>query len=512
MLAPATASKQELELKLELPAEDMKRLRASPLLSADAGAEARRTLTSVYFDTPDFRLRQEGVALRLRNEGGDAWIQTVKSDATLQAGLSKAQETETLLAACKPDLESIGDDELRRRIKKILKRKAIDPVFETAVERTVHRLTKGECVAELALDVGRVSAAGKKRQLREVELELISGSARDFLAIATELFSELNVRPSPYNKATRGYRLAKGEADAIEPFRGGPVELSKSQPAREAFATILGAAAQQIAMNQRAILETGSSEGVHQMRVGLTRLRSALRSFGPYAGASWIGELEADAQSLCRTVGHLRDADVLIEDIYAPVAEDATHVPGFPQLLEALKAHREATHKEVRPSLAKGVWPRLLFTVALGPHLLDQGGAPDEAIEAIAGEIMETRWKKVRNYGERLAGLDLEERHSMRKAMKKLRYNAEFFQSLYGKRAQTFIERLKKMQQLFGVINDVRMAHRLIDISLEACGRNGAPLAAAGYILGRHEAHAPLVWRKAKREWKRFEETAGFWR
>ncbi len=512
MLAPAIASTQELELKLELPAEDMKRLRASPLLSAEGGGEPRKTLTSIYFDTSDFRLQQKGIALRLRNDGGNSWTQTVKAGATLEGGLSSVEETEALIAACKPDLESIGDKELRRKIKKILGRKAINPVFETAVERTAHRLRKGECVAELALDVGRVSAAGKTRQLREVELELLSGPAHDFLAISKELFSGLNVRPSAHNKAERGYRLAKGETDAIAPCRSGVIELSPSRPAREAFAAILGAAAQQIGMNQRAILETGGVEAVHQMRVGLTRLRSALRSFGPYAGAPWMEELETDAQNLSHAVGHLRDADVLIEDIYAPIAGDAPHVPGFPELLEALKAHREATYKEVRPNITKGIWPRLLLTVALSPHLLGHGGAFDEPIETIAGEIMEKRWKHVRKYGERLAKLDLEERHSMRKAMKKLRYNAEFFQSLYGKPAQKFIGRLKKMQQLFGVINDVRMAHRLIDIALECCGHSGATLAAAGYILGRHEAQAPCVWRKAKREWERFEETAGFWR
>ncbi len=511
MLAPLTASNQELELKLELPAEDLRRLRSSALL-AEAGGNGLKTLTSVYYDTHDCRLQQEGIALRLRNDGGSLWLQTVKSGATLAGGLSSAKECEATLQTRHPDLERIGDKALRRKIKRLLKHDPLNPVFETVIERTARELRKGTCVAELAMDVGKVAAGGKSKPLREVELELRSGSIHDFLAVARELFAGLNIRPSASHKAARGYQLLKGEAETVAPHHGQPIELWRGQPAREAFAAILEAAARQVAANRRAVLEAGGPEGAHQMRVGLTRLRSALRSLKPYDGAAWIGELESDAQEVARTVGHLRDADVLIEDIYAPIAADARHVPGFAELLEALKAHREATYKELRQNLAKGAWPRLLLSLALGPHLLEAKGRLEQPIETAAGEILDKRWKKVKKFGDRLEDLDLEERHSMRKAMKKLRYNAEFFASLYGKEAKTFIKRVKTMQELFGAINDARMGRSVIGIALECCGHDGAALAAAGYILGRHEARVPEVWAHATREWKRLEKASQFWR
>ncbi len=37
-------------------------------------------------------------------------------------------------------------------------------------------------------------------------------------------------------------------------------------------------------------------------------------------------------------------------------------------------------------------------------------------------------------------------------------------------------------------------------------------LAAAGYILGRHEANVPLASSKTRREWIRLEKPSGFWR
>ena len=512
MSSQPTASNREVELKLELPAQDFQRLRKSPLIGAFADGTAHKTLRSIYFDSPEHGLQKEGISLRLRNDGGTTWLQTLKTDAELNGGLSSAAEFEAELETCEPDPERIDDKDLKRKIKKALEETGLRPVFETIVDRTTHVLRKENCAFELALDKGRVEANAKKRELREVELELLSGSLQDLMDIAKELFADLRVRPSAFNKAERGYRLLRQEPEVVEPMFARAVELRHGDSARDAFVKIFQSAAEQIVANQRVVLETGAVEGVHQLRVGLTRLRSALRALKPYDSASWIGELESDAQSLARTVGHLRDADVLIADIYTPVAAEANDVPGLAGLLEALKAHREATHKEIVETLAKKPWPRLLLTMTLGPRLIQTGGELDEPIETAAGEIMERRWKKVAKFGARLDSLDLEERHSMRKALKRLRYNSEFFRSLYDRAAQRFIKRLKTMQLLFGSINDMAMAQRLIPIASERRGEDPAPLAAAGYILGRHETAAPHVWKGAKREWKRLEEAAGFWR
>ncbi len=512
MFSQTTASNREVELKLELPAKDFQRLRKSPVISAFADGTAHKTLRSIYFDSPGHRLREEGIALRLRNDGGKTWLQTIKAGAKLNGGLSSAAEFEAELEKCEPDPERIGDKDLKRKIKEALEETGLNPVFETIVDRTTHLLRKENCAFELALDKGRVEANRKKGELREVELELLSGSLQDLMDIAKELFGDLRVRPSAFNKAERGYRLLRQETEVIEPLYAREVALKSRDPAREAFARIFQSAAEQIIANQRVVLETGAVEGVHQLRVGLTRLRAALRALKPYDDAPWIGELESDAQNLSRAVAHLRDADVLIADIYAPVAAEAKDVPGLDGLLQSLKAHREATYREAAATLAKGPWPRLLFTMTLGPRLIEAGGKLDRPVETVAGEIMERRWKKVAKYGGRVDSLDLEERHSMRKALKKLRYNLEFFRALHDRPAQRFIKRLKKMQQLFGSINDMRMAHRLIPITFERRGEDPASLAAAGYIFGRHEAAAPHVWKDAKREWEKLEDAAGFWR
>ncbi len=68
----------EIELKLSIDPAAVASLRAHPALRAVAGGRARTArIVSTYFDTPDQRLRREGVALRLRR-AGRRWLMTVK--------------------------------------------------------------------------------------------------------------------------------------------------------------------------------------------------------------------------------------------------------------------------------------------------------------------------------------------------------------------------------------------------------------------------------------------------
>ena len=113
--------------------------------------------------------------------------------------------------------------------------------------------------------------------------------------------------------------------------------------------------------------------------------------------------------------------------------------------------------------------------------------------------------------GGNLTRLDGEHRHEMRKALKKLRYQTEFFGPLFGShKTARFIKQLKKLQDVFGYVNDVRMASQLAAIQKERrAGEDAAR--AAGYAMGYHEAQAKQVWGNAGRTWKKLEQTPCFW-
>ena len=120
MLAPSIASSRELEPRLELHGDQFYRLGESPLRKASTEAHARKTLGSTYSDTPEHGIG-ERISLRLRNDGENHWLQTVKAEEAPKGGLSDVAESEVLLEKCEPDLDRIGDKRLRREIEKILR-------------------------------------------------------------------------------------------------------------------------------------------------------------------------------------------------------------------------------------------------------------------------------------------------------------------------------------------------------------------------------------------------------
>ena len=66
----------EIELKLAIPPAAVRALLRHPaLVAARSGRGRRARLVATYFDTPDFRLAQAGIGLRLRHENG-RWVQT----------------------------------------------------------------------------------------------------------------------------------------------------------------------------------------------------------------------------------------------------------------------------------------------------------------------------------------------------------------------------------------------------------------------------------------------------
>ena len=92
MLAPSIASSRELGL----PGDQFYRLGGSPLCNASTEAHARKTLGSTYSDTPEHGVG-ERISLRLRNDGENQWLQTVKAAEEPKGGLSDVAESEVLL-------------------------------------------------------------------------------------------------------------------------------------------------------------------------------------------------------------------------------------------------------------------------------------------------------------------------------------------------------------------------------------------------------------------------------
>ena len=126
-----------------------------------------------------------------------------------------------------------------------------------------------------------------------------------------------------------------------------------------------------------------------------------------------------------------------------------------------------------------------------------------------AHDALDKRLKKAVKLGRRIETLDGEERHELRKRLKKLRYALHFFSSLYPEEdVKPWLRHLSRMQDVFGGLNDVATAHLILDGIAD--GR--ALKTAAADVIAWHEKHAAKDWKGAISLWKRFAGTVPFWR
>lgn len=102
----------EVELKLSLEKKYASRLgKQAVILEAGIGKPATLKLTNTYFDTPDLKLLDAGITLRLRHQS-KSWIQTIKLAGSTIAGLHERPEWEDLVASNQPDFTKITDKKL----------------------------------------------------------------------------------------------------------------------------------------------------------------------------------------------------------------------------------------------------------------------------------------------------------------------------------------------------------------------------------------------------------------
>ena len=289
------------------------------------------------------------------------------------------------------------------------------------------------------------------------------------------------------------------------------MHIDRKDTCAKAFAAILQSAVHQILVNREAVLQTDDPNGAHQLRIGLRRLRSALRALRPLADRSSLRAFERRARDMGTCVGILRDTDVLISGIHAPVEAVASDKAGFAELLETLARERERRRDEVRAALRGSSWTRLQLYLTLWPRTLAENPKLEKRVSGYAGMVLSKTWKKAAKLSGNLERVSAEHCHEMRKALKTLRYQAEFFAPLFGKRhTGRFIERLKALQDVFGYINDVRMAPKLVELQKQSeAGINSAR--AASYALGHHEARATYVWRSAGNGWNDLKHAPRFW-
>jgi len=175
-----------------------------------------KQLSNCYYDTTDLDFRHHDMGLRIRGCNGQL-EQTIKTAGVVIAGLHQRPEYNVDIKTSFPEL-ALFPAEIWQPSQNIAQLQAsLIPLFSTDFCRVIWLVTlPNDAVIEVAFDKGDISSEGRKVNICELELELVSGSTSDLLFLAKLLFSVLSVRPSSQSKAARGYRLWKNTSPNYE--------------------------------------------------------------------------------------------------------------------------------------------------------------------------------------------------------------------------------------------------------------------------------------------------------
>jgi triphosphatase len=480
----------ETELKLSIDAADREKLRRLPLLERHAeGKPQQADMVAHYFDTPDFHVRRHDAELRVRKAGGE-WMQTLKAGGSVGGGLHRRHEWECPVEGERPDLEKLRgvvdrDTEWAAMLNTPSLANRLQLLFTVCVTRTTWDLRIDSSRIELLLDEGTIAREGKTLALSEIELELKSGKAESLYDFALQLLADIPLRLSNRSKAERGYRLCSQSGGVVVKAR--PPSLSKDCTVEQGLQAILAACLDQIRGNEAGIIEQSDSESLHQMRVGLRRLRAALRLFGQVAPCP--APLRDEIAWLAAELGAARDWDVLSTSTLARVAEAPAGKAQLMSLQDAVLDMVRARRGQAAQALLSTRYTRLLIAVFAwmqGAHWRHEPDAEsarrlDEPLEEFARAMIRRGHRKlVRRAGK---AADARGRHRLRIAGKNNRYAMEFFQPLFSsRRVRRYLSALQEMQEELGWRNDMAVADGLLQQLPEE--QIGAAFA-RGYLIAR---------------------------
>ncbi len=511
---------RELELKATIRPEHLDRLKNLPAIKSRVTGRARsRRLVTIYFDTPDHALRRQGVSLRVRKIGS-AYVQCVKRTKRRLGGSTVREEWEGPVPDQTPAISVIEDKGLRRRIRRAgVKR--LQPVFRTEIQRSSQTLRfDDDSSATLDIDVGEVIADEASEPICEFELELLGGAAEHIFNLASEIRKTIPFRLALPSKAARGYALtAKGDprsASRVKP------DIAKDSTIERVLAALVQDCLDHLQTNEPVALATDDTEGVHQMRVALRRLRAALRLFKPFLPADQYTWVVAEARWLGGELSAARAWDVFANELLAPVVRLYGEDPGFDELSAATEQAREQSRRRVRDAIESERYTEFLLRLSAwlsGQAWRDQPVSEQtvrllDPIGDHCAALLQRRDRIVRKLAGNIDNQSDAGVHELRLAVKKLRYTVEFFGILYpGKPAKIYRKRLASLQDRLGYLNDVVGATTLVGELGDRDERMSSSWAhAAGLTLGWHRQAMAAAREKLGEDVAGFLRTRPFWR
>ena len=489
---PATSPPLVLELALA-PAE----LRRLPYLLRGNGRRRATPLRLIWHDTPDHDLAADGLALVERQHGrergwrlermaaadGEPWL-----PGTPCPVLAEAAEALALNVPLPAPLTPMVGFEGRSRV-----------------------LAAPDGVA-VTLIAGTLRAAAVTRPCCRAVLD---GPAEAVTALADGLAGRLHLTVPATSLPAEAMALAGRPARR----RHTPPALAADHPVGEAFAHLVARLTEAI-LSEASRAGPTASEPVHQMRVALRRLRSAVALFGKATRCPEVAAGKIALQGLAKTLAPARDWDVFAEGTGRAVAANFSGDAAVEQLLNAAERRRLKAYAALQRYLASAQFRRLGIALAAlaaarpweRPRHADDAAAARQAerltgsLADFAAKALGRRLRALRTPEADIEALPTEALHGLRLHGKRLRYVAEFCAPLFpGHGARRFIRRLTILQERLGHLNDGAVAAGLMaELGAEHSH-------AGGVVRGFVAAQTAGARAQIGQAWRRFHRLDPFW-
>ncbi len=521
---------REYELKFRAGADDLPRFKAAvDAIDAGTGEWTVADLHSRYFDTEDRRLDAMGVSLRIRQTNGIS-VLTVKAKAGINSsagsGVMDRWEWEHAISGTDLDLASLPPDALRALGD--VSADDLVPIIDVSYERHAKIVRRNdplgpEVSAEAVADLGSVTAGGRSEDIAECELELGQGNLASFFALAADIIEICPLAVSSTSKSGRGYALLSGAIP--RPHKLAKFMMSDDLSVHQCLERIFSACIGNITANETACILGEDTEGVHQMRVSIRKLRSALKIFRRFidpAHAEWIN---ADLKWMGNCLGPARDWDVFLDETLPSMAALGIDGNAIDALRRAGAHQRSQAYDGVRNTLSGERYAKMMmrltaFLALQSWRAPNQADAPakvtlSRSLRKAAPGILRRSHRKLLKAGSNLAELDMDARHAVRIQIKRMRYAVDFLRGVFpGAEMEAFGSALRNLQDNFGKLNDVVVAVRLTDALIHP--GDGATVdeqiqLAAGEVRGWNARALKDIEPDLLADWEEFAGTKPFW-
>jgi CHAD domain-containing protein len=483
-----------------------------PALARRRVGPARGTKATVVFhDTAEGALAAQGLALAVEPRGRGAVQRLLRSlpggDARAEPARPSAVLAESRLSRPGPDAAALAG-----WIPELADGPPLLAVAAASGRRQTLRLTGGMTAMLFA---GQLRAVVADRAFARLTLAVPETALAEGLDLLRALAADRPVTVPAVSLAEEARAVALGVP--ARPLWRGPPDLTGAEIVEDGACRAIGQLTLAMLAAAPVAAEGSNPEGVHQARVAIRRLRTALTLFRPAIGCAAVSELKDRLGTLARALGPARDWDVFIAGALGEIVAAFPDEPALASLARAAEAARASAHAEVRATLAAPAFRLLTLDLAAAVAAppwragddAEAAALRDTPLEDFAAAALRRRYKRLMRAGEGFAQLDIPALHRLRIQAKRMRYAGELFGGLFGaKKRRRFQKAVGAVQDALGHLNDTAVAAGLMrTLARREPGRAWATGVVRGWVAAK-AAHAR---EDAAEAWAAFTDRAPFW-